>query len=74
MSEMLDQIRKEIHERGGYDTPWETCSQCEDAARAVLLILRDPTDTMLAAGRIIDIRALRTVGSIFSAMIDEALK
>lgn len=74
MSEMLDKIRKELHERGGYDTPWETCSQCEDAARAILIILRAPDKNMMAAGRPIDIMALRGVDSIYTAMIDAALK
>jgi hypothetical protein len=73
MSEMLDKIRKELHERGGYDTPWETCSQCEDAARAVLNIFRKPTQDMIDAFSSYAM-PIGYVEEGFSAMIDIALK
>lgn len=77
MSEMLDRVRKVIHERGAYDTPWETCSQCEDDARAILAVIRDPTEAMIERGS----DARRPGNSrwgnshdTWKAMIDEALK
>lgn len=45
-----------------------------DLAKAAIGAMKGPTDAMMAAGRPIDIRALRGVDSIYNAMIEEALK
>lgn len=80
MTEMLDKIRKELHEQAGYTTSWETCSQCEDAARAVLAILRNPTDLMKDAGASVGPDTpngqfgWNDAEEVYSAMIDAALK
>lgn len=75
MSEMLDRIRKELHQRGGYETPWESCSQCEDAGRAILELMSEPTKAMIDAGYDVDYSPdpLPT-DLVWKAMIAEALK
>jgi hypothetical protein len=51
MSDMVRRIQKELHDRGEWKTPWRTCSQCEDAARAILGILHEPSLEMIWAGQ-----------------------
>jgi len=42
MSEtIINRVAKAIHESLGYETPWETCTQCEGAARAAIEALRE---------------------------------
>lgn len=47
MTTMVEKVAKAIHESLGYETPWETCTQCQDAARAAIEAMMEPTSWML---------------------------
>lgn len=83
-SEMVERVAKAIDPDAfegcshGSKGPCLMCAEDVDLAlyraRAAIEAMREPTEAMGGAGREIDNYVLRTVESVWQAMIDEALK
>lgn len=55
-----------------WSTPWTGAVVWRSLATAAINAMREPTEAMVEAGKIVDIKALRGAANIWQAMIDAA--
>ena len=60
MSDIQEIIRKSLHEAGEWGTDWQTCTQCEDAARALIKALSEAGFEIKPRSNIYKIKPLDT--------------
>lgn len=85
MTTIVEKVARAIHESLGYETPWETCTQCEDAARAAISAIQEPDNApeafsvLIAVARerqrcLSIIQSLETTSAQGMRVIEEAVR